>query len=395
MDVEHYMAYFGSVTITNKYGWQKTIDLGKALLTIGSSRSVDINLPEEQGAGAAPLHLQLISPKTAGQPYRIINLAGDPLEITAGPSRSVLIRPRTPQTLQNGDVLVLGEFTLAFSLQNERGVRIEQRSANLGMLLELPHLQLRNEKRLAGLLTLTNYGENRRCQFTIELDGLPDECFRVSPAPLLYPGASEQVEIQFFHRGDRPSAGKNPVSINASASQAYPQETVSITLDLQVEAVNKYTLAFETPDEQPAEMPLPAPSAVAEPAAEPTAAPEIEMPAAVEPVITQADTPTEQPGAVPARNLSPETVSAAEPEPVPEPLPAREPAAETPTQAETPPEDDPSWWSAPPAARAPQRQPAARRDLRSMLAGKDIQVIKAGDEPEETEAQPQQKAGAE
>ncbi len=405
------MAYFGNVTITNKFGWSKTVEFQKALLTIGRSKTNDVVLEEEQGAGAEALHLQLVCPKTGDAAYRIINLSGQPLEIVDGPSAGTLIKSRTPQILHNGDVLVLGEFTLAFDLQTERGVCIERRSANLGMKLELPHAHLRPEKKLAGVLTLTNYGATRRCQFTIEVDGLPNDCLRVSPAPLLYPGASEEVEIQFFHRGTRPPAGRQPVRISACASQAYPQEIISLSLDLLVEAVRKYTLAFEN-EEVPQPVVIPSVQATAPAAA---------VPMPEEPVHRETEVEVESPIPAVMRTIpenqpliavEPETkptqaavsVPRYEPEPAPEPVgvlqgqetavlqtpPVYQSVVDTPPEPQPIVEDDQDWWAAQTPTRTPQRQTEApsssRRNIRNMLAGKDIQVIKAGEEDLSEEA---------
>lgn len=401
------MAYFGSVTITNKFGWSKTVEFHKALLTIGRSRTCDVVLEEEQGAGAEALHLQLVCPKTGDSVYRVINLAGQPLEMTGGPSAGTLVKPRTPQILRSGDVLVLGEFTLAFDLQTERGVCIERRSANLGMKLELPHAHLRPDKKLAGVLTLTNYGATRRCQFTLEADGLPVDCMRISPAPLLYPGASEEVEIQFFHRGIRPPAGRQTVRLFASASQAYPQEMISISLDLLVEAFHKYSLAFDA-EEQVVPTQIPVPQAAAAVAGQPAAAlrptgeppisaalpaaePEPQTPSTGSPGETVAQTERVEPAPVQAVPAEPAVSPAAvmQPEPVPAvetagDLPEQQAAAALPPEPPPPDDDDQDWWSGQPAARSPQRaaEPisGSRKNIRTMLAGKDIHVIKAGED---------------
>lgn len=398
------MAYFGSVTITNKFGWSKTVEFQKALLTIGRSKTNDVVLEEEQGAGAEALHLQLVCPKTGDAAYRVINLSGQPLEIVDGPSAGALIKSRTPQILRNRDVLVLGEFTLTFDLQTERGVCMERRSANLGMKLELPHAHLRPDKKLAGVLTLTNYGATRRCQFTIEVDGLPNDCLRISPAPLLYPGASEEVEIQFFHRGTRPPAGRQPVRISASASQAYPQEMISISLDLLVEAVRKYALTFEN-EEVP--QPVSIPTAQTAPAAavaipEAPVSPGVGVDREVQiPEVIKAESESES--LITAESEAASTLAAVpvpryEPEPVLEPvgvLQSQETAVLQTSQpyqgmVDAPPEpqpvveDDQDWWAAQTSTRTPQRQAEApsgsRKNIRNMLAGKDIHVIKAGEE---------------
>jgi hypothetical protein len=134
----------------------------------------------------------------------------------------------------------VGEFAITFYLRAANGVSIEKRSENLGIRLEMPGVSLQPGVKLAGLLTVMNFGEEKRSQFEIELEGLPSDCFQIDPAPLLYPGGEEKLQIRFYHRGIRPPAGACSIRLRASAVGAYPTEELILPLVLDVEPVYQY-----------------------------------------------------------------------------------------------------------------------------------------------------------
>lgn len=241
------MSYTGSIKITNRDGWSRTIDLEKSLYRIGSLPSNEIALPEAYGSGVQPLHLQVFaaagSGPNGGVACRVVNLAGQPLQVFAGGliSRGQ-VAPHATFEIGNDQVIQLGDFTLHFLLSEQKGANLERRSENLGMLLQLPRLDLEPGKSITGLLSLTNYGEQKHCQFSIELDGIPQDCFQVSPAPLLYPGATEELPVRFFHRGVQPPAGPLQITLSASAAFTYPTERLVLPLVLQVAPLHRYTL---------------------------------------------------------------------------------------------------------------------------------------------------------
>lgn len=239
------MAYFGSIKVSDLEGWTKTFPIEKARLTVGSAATNDIALSGDRGGGVAQLHMQIFtSSMDAG--LRVINLAkeGVPFRRTATGETS-LIPPGFPMGLGNGDVMTLGSYTLEINLHSQGGVVRTMRSANLGLRLELPGLKLPEGGRLAGKVIVSNLGNQPRCQFELELEGLPAGCYQIDPAPLLFPGVEEHLQIRFFHRGFNPAAGVIPFTLHATAPTAYPTEAITIAESLEVSPVYRYELSID------------------------------------------------------------------------------------------------------------------------------------------------------
>jgi hypothetical protein len=68
----------------------------------------------------------------------------------------------------------------------------------------------------------------------VTVDGLSSECYRVDPLPILYPGAEEDVRIQFFHRSVTPPAGYHHIIVTITAPLSYPGEQVILQQELYV-----------------------------------------------------------------------------------------------------------------------------------------------------------------
>lgn len=338
------MAYYGTVKITDRLGWAKSYPLEKSLLMIGSGAGNDIVLPEEHGSGVAPLHVQVFRPQVESGTVRVVNLAPQGTAYRRSNGESGGIGPGSSQDLADGDSLSLGEYSLLFTLQTQGGICRAARSEHLGLKLELPSRVLRAGARLAGQVTVTNYGDQRRCQFELELEGLPAGCYQIDPAPLLFPGAEEHLHIRIFHRGTSPAAGPRSFTLRACAPAAYPTEAVALAETLDVSPVYGYELS------------------VLDPFAVPEAAgPQVEPYPLAQPVQPPAPLVLPAPGLAPVEQrsgqnalsqaaLSSEEGSAALPEPLPEPV--------------EPPVPEQDWW-----AEEPTVQPAGRADPLARLGG--------------------------
>ncbi len=353
------MAYYGSVKISDRAGWVKNYPLEKALLMVGSGAMNDIVLTDERGSGVAPLHIQVFRPQAEQGAVRVVNLAKTGVLFRRSSGESGGLPPGSSIMLNSGDAISLGDYVLQFTLQAQPGIVRTARSAHLGLKLELPALDLPAGGRLAGQLTVTNYGDQGRCQFELELEGLPAGCYQIDPAPLLFPRAEEHLQIRFFHRGSRPSAGKQAFTLRAAAPAAYPAEMVAISEVLEVCPVYRFALAVQE-------------SAAKEEAAAPAAV----MPEILRPELPQVELPVGgQPLAEP------------DAQPAAQPLVALDEGAGPPEVPAVPPELD--WYpagsaGAPAPARpgpVPSRLPGARRPVLGRT-GQPIQVIKSSPEPE-------------
>ncbi|MEI7844520.1 MAG: hypothetical protein WCK35_01835 [Chloroflexota bacterium] len=239
------MQYFGGIQVINKYGFSKIFDVQKAIILIGSDLSNDIVLSAEQGAGVAPMHLQIIFPRQGSKLCRVVNLSPYNAQVVTGPSNGLILKSHAMHELKHNDCVSLGEFSLTLKIWENRSLTVEERSPSLGLKLQLPSTELLSGKNISGLLTLTNYGKASRCQFRIDIAGIKKDCFQLGPAPFLFPGASEELPIQFIHQGARPLAGRQVISISATASQTYPTEAVQLEFELNVEPVYQFQLDVE------------------------------------------------------------------------------------------------------------------------------------------------------
>jgi hypothetical protein len=252
------MTFYGSLQVVDRDGWGKIFPLEKALFMVGSASVNDIVLPA--GSTVAPVHLQVIRPAVDASQVRVVNLSPNPLLLSrANQPGSVELPANGSGDLHDGDMLRLGDFTLAFSVQAQRGVVRSARSQNLGLTLELAGLELRAGKQLAGRLTLTNFGSENRCQFELDLEGLPADCYQIDPSPMLFPQGEERIGIRLYHLGSLPRGGECPITLRATAPAAYPTEEVELRLSLQVACVREVKVTFSD-SSQPACQPLEAPA---------------------------------------------------------------------------------------------------------------------------------------
>lgn len=295
------MTYYGTMQVVDGTGWSRTFSLEKALTMIGSASFNDVVLSEQRGSGVAAVHLQLIRTQAGARGFRLVNLVNEPLSLTLSRARGEgAIPPNGSRDLEDGDAVRVGDFTITFYLRAVNGVSLEKRSENLGLRLEMPGVTLRPGVRLAGLLTVMNFGEEKRSQFEIDLEGLPSDCYQIDPAPLLYPGGEEKLQIRFYHRGIRPPAGECPIRLRAAAVGAYPTEELILPLVLDVAPVYRYQVDLV---EEPAPfgegsepvLPLPEPN---------IAVPESFPPSSVEPAAPVIQPP--EPSDPPAAQLHPE-----------------------------------------------------------------------------------------
>lgn len=363
------MPYYGALEVIDRTGWTKTYPLEKALLMIGSADFNDIVLSDEHGLGVAPAHLQVMRPALELGSIRVVNLSAAPVTLLKSDRPEGSLPGGGTAELSDGDGLLLAECRLTFTIQSQGGLVRSARSEHLGLKLELPGGSLRPFKQLAGRLTVTNYGSQPRCQFELDLDGLPADCYQIDPAPLLFPRGEAQMQIRFFHNGTRPAGGPQALALRAAAPGAYPTEEITLAWDLDVAPVQSIQSVLDSDPLAPWEH-------------------ETQRAVAQPPTVEARTMPVFLPLAVPV------TPAPAAPEPVaPPPADPGEPPDpvseffESPTVEETPvlvpaPAEDTDWWqSAPETADAPAPQPApvrsgAPRRLRPRLDGQKISVLR-------------------
>jgi hypothetical protein len=351
------MSYHGSIQVQDPSGWTKTFPLEKALVMVGSAPVNDILLPEEQGEGVLPVHLQLLHTRLELENVRAVNLSDIPIPVQrANPAGVSAISPHAYQDLEDGDALQVGGFELVFSLQSSEGFSHSSRSEHLGLKLETPGLALKASRQLDGLLTVINYGTQKRCQFGIDLEGLPPDCYQIDPAPLLYPNGEAQLRVRIYHRGSRPPAGSCAVCLRMTAPGAYPTEEVRLPFSLEVAPVYQVDVCVLERKGDPFSW------------MEAASAPEPAAATPVEPVDNQPQKSTEvnQEAAQPTRQEAAKVPLPPVPSPVHDEEAGQElPQAPAPSPSAAPAgEQDQDWWSETRAAQIPLQasDPYARRN---------------------------------
>jgi hypothetical protein len=303
------MPYYGSIEITDAYGWNKNFALEKTRIGVGSAPFNDLALSEERGGGVAPAHLQLFYNPAAPDSLRVVNLDRQPVQVVE--ARGQESAPQGLETtipgsatgwVRSGDRLVVGDFCLEIQLTAQAGINRTARSEHIGLALELPSQELRPDSSLRGRILLSNYGQRPSCQINLVLEGLPTECYRIEPAPLLYPGGQEFLSFAIQHCGSQPPAGPTLIRLRASAPKDYPSEEIVLDETLMVEPCFGFRLDVKTAPEKAAQARL----AVEERAGMPPV-PTGPAPAAPAPATPVAASPLE---ATPVATRAPESVAA-------------------------------------------------------------------------------------
>ncbi len=197
------------------------------MVRIGSAPANDIQL---SSPGITPIHLQVIyAPETPGS-CKALNL-GPAAQLVSGGKESSF-ESYTTVDVRDGDELVLGEYRILFRLPLSSGLVLSSRQ--IAASLSVGDAVLRSDLPATGFLRLQNLGTSPNCQFQVAVNGLSEECFQIDPLPILYPGAEEEVRIQFFHRSTTPPAGHQVITVSVTAPASYPGEQVIIQQGLYV-----------------------------------------------------------------------------------------------------------------------------------------------------------------
>lgn len=235
------MSQDSTLEVINKEGWRKEYPLQKNIVYIGSASTNDITLESLHGAGVAPMHVQLIASGNGKVGYKLINLSDSAISLgTAGDSA---LPPRGVLDMTDGQMFVLGDFTLVFRgngrPQPDSGSRpavaaYGDGSPHIGLTLSMPYTRLAPHQSIEGMVTVTNQGEKTGVGFDLQLEGLDPDCFDIAPGPLLSSGAQKNVVFRVHHRGIKPLAGDWQITIRATAPKGYPGEQAVVSQVIQV-----------------------------------------------------------------------------------------------------------------------------------------------------------------
>ncbi|MCB2179914.1 FHA domain-containing protein [bacterium] len=224
------------IKVTNPKGKTRTEVFDKAIIRIGTDESNDICLSSKD---ILPFHLQTLNFKNGEQKNRVVNLTDLSVAITLN-QEAYWLGPYAYSEINNGDEVELGDFKLQFNLPIKGGqVRT---SPHFKASLEFPTNVLPSETMLEGILTLHNTGEKAGCQFKIDVEGLPEDCYQIDSIPLLYPSAVENIPFRLFHQGTAPKVGYQTFFVKLSSPDKYPDHEVVIQHNIYISPYFKQTL---------------------------------------------------------------------------------------------------------------------------------------------------------
>ena len=254
-----------NVEIIDGSGWHKTFPLEKGLIHIGSDLRNDIVLEPSRGSGVSHRHLQLVAVAGEAQRYRVVNL-GDS-DIPLGESGERVLSPRSMHELADGERMSVGEFTLVFRggaaaalptpVVQPRAARTgarasaidpdqEEVSDVIGLNLSLPSHVLEPEYPLEGTVTVHNMGTQPGAQFKLQLIGLGHDCYEIGPGPILFPNVEKGVFLRLDHPlKPEPPAGRHLIRIRATAPEAYPGESATVSQELVIVPYHRHSLKIE------------------------------------------------------------------------------------------------------------------------------------------------------
>ncbi len=250
------------IEVEDRDGWRKTFALQKAITYIGAEARNDIVLESWRGAGVGPRHAQLIN---AGTRWRLVNLGNT--EISVAPKAGAThasVGSMSAIELQDGAQIKLGEFHLSFfvgSAVSDSGdggtgtvasmgmPPVENAGDAIGLRLRLPGTALSPDQPLEGAVIVRNQGTRAGAQFRIEVKGLDADMFEIGPGPILFPNAEKEVVFHIRHpRKPRPAAGDVTMVIRATAPDAYPGQSATVTQTIQVLPYYSHSLTLMPAD---------------------------------------------------------------------------------------------------------------------------------------------------
>lgn len=242
------------VEIVDRDGWSKILPLQKPLIYIGGEGRNDIVLEASRGEGVVARHLQLVAAQDSAAGYRIVNLGDTELALGQAGERRLL--PHSALDIADGDCLRLGEFVLTFHLSGLAAARPTSAvpgsgsaSGSMRLRVSLPSKELGSASPLEGEILVRNAGRVPGAQFRLELQGLDEDCYEMGSGPILFPDVEKGVHLRLFHpqRSGMP-AGPHEIVIRATAPDAYPGESVTLSQEIEIRPFYRHSLRLLTMD---------------------------------------------------------------------------------------------------------------------------------------------------
>ncbi len=244
----------------------KELSLQKRFQYIGSDPKTDIILAGAE-RGVTPKHLQIILEAGGQQPRcKVVNLSATPVPVSN--SSQELLERLSAMSVNGGECLRVGAYELIFHLGDSgfnssfsdpsqapgpamvasqflapegAGTNPTRLSgerpagSSVALRVDLPSRPLTPEDALDGWIYVMNLTQRRDVQVNLRLDGLPAEKFRIGQAPLLYPGAEQNVFLHLEHpQSTSIPPGPLTLTISAEIGDGEEKETIQVSKQVQI-----------------------------------------------------------------------------------------------------------------------------------------------------------------
>ena len=228
--------------LIEKNGREKAFPIHKGVTRLGSASTCDVQLSPQI---CAPLQLQIFYAVQQPDRCKVMNI-GPEIWVNHQGNRQKLASSANIE-MMSGDEILIDSYKFVFKLPTPSG--ITRKSSSIDASLSFPNPILYPDIPNIGTLTIRNTGKSASCQFQVRVNGLPGDCFRIDPTPLLHPNAEEHFLIHLFHRARYPKAGFHEIKLIISASNTYPGEEVIIRQQIYVTPI--FDAKIELQDDLP------------------------------------------------------------------------------------------------------------------------------------------------
>lgn len=218
------------IRIINENDWEKSYDLDKSIIRVGSQISCDVQIRD---TNVQPFLMQIVRSGSVDIRY-VMRCFADNIMITRG-NQVFPASTMVPYDVLDGDKISFSKYRMIINLEDER-TRVRS-SMHMKAVLYLSRRELSLEAPINGVMQLNNLGTDKPCQFRMRIDGIPADCLQAAPLPYLYPGGSSSVGFVISHLRTRPGPGFHTVSITISAPDEYFGEILEFNQDIYVNPV--------------------------------------------------------------------------------------------------------------------------------------------------------------
>ena len=226
------------IRVINENDWERTYELDKSIIRVGSQLSCDIQLA---GKDIQPMQMQIV--RSGGKEIKYtLRIFADNVQISRG-EQIFTGQQMVPYDVLDGDKLIFGPYRMTLSLDDEQ-TRVRS-SSNMEAKMYIQKRELAVDSPINGVLRLKNTGAEKACQFRLQIRGIPDECLTTAPLPYLYPGGKSTVGFMISHLQTKPAPGFHTVSISISAPDDYFGEVLEFRQDIYVNPVFKNEITLE------------------------------------------------------------------------------------------------------------------------------------------------------